>query len=101
MMMGEPLKLGRRQRGQPVLIDALAELRRQAAREGHCALHVQSITFAIDQYAGAALGNRDYCLNKPCGIGSSRKSAPLIELAHVGSSVRRAISRKRFLEGQD
>lgn len=35
----------------PPWIDALAELRRQAAREGHCALHVQAITIAIDQYA--------------------------------------------------
>jgi len=50
-------------------IDALAELRRQATREGHCAQHVQSITIAIDQYAEKALGNRDYFLNKPYGVG--------------------------------
>jgi hypothetical protein len=30
---------------------------------------VQAITVAIDQYAEAALGNRDYFLNKPYGIG--------------------------------
>ena len=50
-------------------IDAPAELRRQATREGHCAQHVQSITIAIDQYAEKALGNRDYFLNKPYGVG--------------------------------
>jgi hypothetical protein len=50
-------------------LDALAELRRQATREGHCAPHVQAITIAVDQYAEKALGNRDYFLNKPYGIG--------------------------------
>jgi hypothetical protein len=29
---------------------------------------------AIDQYAEAALGNRDFFLNKPYGIGGSRKA---------------------------
>ncbi len=47
----------------------IAELRRQATREGHCAQHVQAITIAIDQYAEKALGNRDYSLNKPYGVG--------------------------------
>ena len=46
-------------------IDALAELRQRATREGHCYQHVQAITVAIDQYAEKALGNRDYFLNKP------------------------------------
>jgi hypothetical protein len=50
-------------------IEALAELRRRATREGHCCQHVQAITVAIDQYAEKALGNRDYFLNKPCGVG--------------------------------
>jgi hypothetical protein len=34
----------------------------------------QAITIAIDQYAERALGNRDYFLNKPYGIGGSRKA---------------------------
>jgi hypothetical protein len=55
-------------------IDALAEVRRRATREGYCYLHVQAITVAIDQYAEAALGNRSYFLNKPYGIGGSTKS---------------------------
>jgi hypothetical protein len=51
-------------------IDALAEVRQRAAREGYCYQHVQAITVAIDQYAEKALGNRDYVLNKPYGVGS-------------------------------
>jgi hypothetical protein len=31
-------------------INALAELRQRATREGHCFQHVQAITVAIDQY---------------------------------------------------
>jgi hypothetical protein len=37
-----------------------------ARTEGHA--H-QAITVAIDQYAEKALGNRDYFLNKPYGVG--------------------------------
>ncbi|MCK1639587.1 hypothetical protein IVA95_18690 [Bradyrhizobium sp. 157] len=48
---------------------ALAELRQRATREGYCYQHVQAITVAIDQYAEKALGNRDYFLNKPYGVG--------------------------------
>jgi hypothetical protein len=50
-------------------IEALAELRQRATREDHCYQHVQAITVAIDQYAEKALGNRDYFLNKPYGVG--------------------------------
>lgn len=50
-------------------IKALAETRRQATREGYCYQHVQAITVAIDQYAEAALGNRNYFLNRPHSIG--------------------------------
>jgi hypothetical protein len=50
-------------------IDALAELRQRATREGHCYQHVQAITIAIDQYAEKALRNCDYFLNKPYGVG--------------------------------
>jgi hypothetical protein len=44
-------------------------LRQRATREGHCYQHVQTITVAIDQYAEKALGNRDFFLNKPYGVG--------------------------------
>jgi hypothetical protein len=53
----------------PPWIKALAEVRQRATREGYCYQHVQAITVAIDQYAEKALGNRDYFLNKPYGVG--------------------------------
>jgi hypothetical protein len=57
----------------PPWIKALAEVRRRATREGWCHQHVQALTVAIDQYAEAAFGNRDYFLNKPYSIGGGRK----------------------------
>jgi len=47
--------------------------RHRATREGWRYAHVQAIIVAIDQYAEAALGNRQFFLNKPYGIGGSRK----------------------------
>ena len=35
--------------------------------------HVQAIIVAIDQYAKKALGNREFFLNKPYGIGGVRR----------------------------
>jgi hypothetical protein len=46
-----------------------AEVRRRATLEGYRYHHVQAIIVAIDQYAEAALGNREYFLNKPHRIG--------------------------------
>jgi hypothetical protein len=54
-------------------LKALNDVRQKATREGYCYQHVQAITVAIDQYAEAATGNREYFLNKPYGIGGSRK----------------------------
>ena len=68
MVMREQLKWYDKADSSP-WIDALAELRQRATREGHCAPHVQAIIVSIDQYAERALGNRDYFLNKPYGIG--------------------------------
>jgi hypothetical protein len=62
----------RRQRRQPPWIKALAEVRRLATREGRRYQHVQAIIVSIDQYAEAVLGNREFFLNKPYGIGGSR-----------------------------
>ena len=56
----------------PPWIKALAEVRRLAPREGWRYQHVQAIIVAIDQYAEAALGNREFFLNKPYGIGGGR-----------------------------
>ena len=36
-------------------------------------MHVQAIQVAVDQYAEAALGNRDFFLSKPHSIGGARK----------------------------
>jgi hypothetical protein len=70
--MREPLKWYDDKADNSRWIDALAELRQRATREGYCYQHVQAITVAIDQYAEKALGNREYFLNKPYGIGGSK-----------------------------
>jgi hypothetical protein len=44
----------------------------------YCHAHVQVIIVAIDQYAESALGNREYFLNKPYGIGGRRDSIPYL-----------------------
>jgi hypothetical protein len=46
----------------PPWIKALAEVRHLTPREGWCYPHVQAIIVAIDQYAEAALGNRELSL---------------------------------------
>ncbi len=58
------------------LIEALAEVRRIGAHEGWCYHHVQAILLAIDQYAEAATGNREYFWNKPHSAGGSRGDIP-------------------------
>jgi len=60
----------------PPWIKALADVRHRATREGYCHAHVQAIIVAIDQYAEAALGNRDYFLNRPYGIGGRSDCIP-------------------------
>ena len=53
-------------------LHALGKVRHQAALEGYCYQHVQAIIVAIDQYAEAATGNREYFLNKSQSIGGRR-----------------------------
>ncbi|WP_347710861.1 hypothetical protein [Bradyrhizobium sp. CB1650] len=67
-----------RRHGRPFAVDkALAEVRIRAPREGWCYQHVQAIIVAIDQYAEAALGNRQFFLNRPYGIdGGAKDRAP-------------------------
>jgi hypothetical protein len=60
LVMGEPLKWYADKADNSPWIEALAELRQRATREGYCYQHVQAITVAIDQYAEKALGNRSY-----------------------------------------
>jgi hypothetical protein len=57
-------------------LKALEEVRRRATREGWRYQHVQAIIVAIDQYAEAATGNRQYFLSKPQSIGSRQGDAP-------------------------
>ena len=57
-------------------IKALAEVRIRATREGWCYHHVQAIIVAIDQYAEAALGNRQFFLNRPYSIGDGKRPEP-------------------------
>nr|WP_165123338.1 hypothetical protein [Bradyrhizobium sp. 6(2017)]QIG91495.1 hypothetical protein G6P99_02515 [Bradyrhizobium sp. 6(2017)] len=57
----------------PPFVRALNEVRQLSAREGWCYYHVQAIQVAIDQYAEAALGNREFFLNRPYSIGPTRK----------------------------
>ena len=71
--MAEPLRWFNDSAEHPLWIKALAAVRHSATREGWCYQHVQTIIVAIDQYAEAATGNRDFFLNKPQRIGGSRK----------------------------
>jgi hypothetical protein len=58
-------------------IKALAEVRRIGVHEGWCYHHVQAIIVAIDQYAEAATGNREYFWNKPHSAGEGRRSGDI------------------------
>jgi len=59
---------------QSPFLKALAEVRRIGVHEGWCYHHVQAIIVAIDQYAEAATGNREYFWNKPHSTGGNRKA---------------------------
>jgi hypothetical protein len=73
-MSREPLQWYDPNADNPPWIKALAGVRRRATREAGCYQHVQAIIVSIDQYAEAALGNREYFLNRPYGIGGSRRN---------------------------
>jgi hypothetical protein len=68
--MSDPLQWFDHNADNPPFLKALAEVRQLAPREGWRYQHVQAIIVAIDQYAEAALGNRDYFLNRPVSIGA-------------------------------
>lgn len=53
----------------PPFLKALAEVRKIGVNEGWCYHHVQAIILAIDQYAEAATGNREFFWNRPYTIG--------------------------------
>ncbi|MDI4239275.1 hypothetical protein OZ411_41525 [Bradyrhizobium sp. Arg237L] len=54
---------------QPPFLKALAEVRKIGVHEGWCYHQVQAIILAIDQYAEAATGNREFFWNRPHSIG--------------------------------
>jgi hypothetical protein len=56
----------------PPWIDALANVRHLACREGWRYHHVQANIVAIDQSAESALGNRQYFLNRPHSLNGGR-----------------------------
>jgi hypothetical protein len=70
----EPLEWYDENADNPPWIKALAEVRQLAPREGWRYHHAQAIIVAIDQHAEAALGNREFFLNKPYGIGGGTKA---------------------------
>ncbi len=51
-------------------------MRRLSRRRGRLLSHVQAIAVAIDQYAEKAMGNREYFLNRPYGIGGRKGDVP-------------------------
>jgi hypothetical protein len=71
-----PLKYFTDQEDHPPFVKALAEVRRIGVNEGWCYHHVQAIIVSIDQYAETALGNREFFLNRPYGIGSKKSDVP-------------------------
>jgi hypothetical protein len=73
-MVSEPLRWFDDEADPPPFLKALEQVRRQATREGWRYHHVQAVMVAIDQYAEAATGNREYFLNKPHSIGGTRNS---------------------------
>lgn len=72
MVRGSSLQWYDHNADNPAWIKALAEVRHLACLEGWCYPHVQAIIVSIDQYAEAALGNRDFFLNRPYGIGGGK-----------------------------
>ena len=64
----------------PPFIKALAEVRRIGVLEGWCYHHVQAIIVAIDQYAEAATGNREFFWNKPHSMAAA--AGTITSLSH-------------------
>ncbi|MHB0767046.1 hypothetical protein ACYCVF_15550 [Bradyrhizobium sp. 1.29L] len=57
----------------PEFLKSLERSRRLSCQEGWCRAQVEAIQVAIDQYAEAAMGNREFFLNMPHSIGGSRQ----------------------------
>ena len=70
-------------------INALAELRQRATREGHCYQHVQAITVAIDQYAERRWATAITFSTSPTAWGSAHETS-----AHGGVRCRSPLQAK-------
>jgi hypothetical protein len=92
--MPEPLKWYDDNADNPPWIKALAEVRRLAPREGWRYHHVQAIIVSIDQYAEGALGNREFFLNKPYGIGGGMKDNIPLTIEHAAIEALSCAARK-------
>jgi hypothetical protein len=77
-MVGPSLRWFEDEQNSTPFLKALEQVRHLATREGWRYQHVQAIIVAIDQYAEAATGNREFFLNKPPGLagGSKRGEIP-------------------------
>jgi hypothetical protein len=99
-VVSQPLRWFDDETDQPPFLKALEQVRRQATREGWCYHHVQAIMVAIDQYAEAATGNREYFLNKPHSIGGPESPGTLlsmlVEHEDRGRTVRSFSPSRRF-----
>src|SRR5437899_11376234 len=62
-------------------LDALAELRQRATREGYCYQHVQAITVAIDQYSLLTLAELD-----AAAANSATSNRTIVAVISKGSS---------------
>ncbi|MGY3558453.1 hypothetical protein ACVWXP_001722 [Bradyrhizobium sp. USDA 4463] len=76
-MVGERPKYFTDMENPPEFLKSLEQTRRLSTREGWCRAHIEAIQVAIDQYAEAAMGNREFFLNKPFGIGGSRRNSDI------------------------
>jgi hypothetical protein len=63
---------------QPPFLQALVEVRKIGAHEGWCYHHVQAIILAIDQYAEAATGNREFFWKRPQSLAVARPAATIV-----------------------
>lgn len=68
-MVSERPKYFSDMREPPEFLKSLEQTRRLSCHEGWCRAHIEAIQVAIDQYAEAAMGNREFFLNKPHSIG--------------------------------
>lgn len=58
----------------PEFLKSLEKTWRLSCHEGWCRAHIEAIQVSIDQYAEAAMCNREFFLNKPHSIDPRRNT---------------------------